>query len=115
MAETRSQLRDRLEATYRRYGWPATRRADGTLQAAGPGGVSWHGLAIVADDLADPTGLDKRLLALATTRMPEGGELCPLDLLPAAGCEDDLRAALDRTGLSARPHVSVYALTEAAA
>jgi hypothetical protein len=41
--------------------------------------------------------------------MPGGGELCPLDLLAGADCESSLRGLLARVGLSARPHVSVYA------
>lgn len=115
MLETRNQLRDRLESHYRSYGWAVTHRPDGTLEAAGPGGVNWYAAAIIAEDLSQPDLLDERLAALATTRMPEGGELCPLELIATADCEAGLRAALDRTGLSARPHVSVYALSAAPA
>lgn len=115
MSETRDHLRHQLEAHYQRYGWAVTQWQDGTLQAAGPGGVNWHAAAIVAEDLADPDLLDERLVVLATTRMPAGGELCPLELIAPPDCEAGLRAALDRTGLSARPHVSVYALSAAPA
>jgi len=115
MSEARDRLRHQLAAHYRGYGWAVTHWQDGTLQAAGPGGVNWHAAAILAEDLAEPTLLDERLLTLATTRMPEGGELCPLELIADAGCEEGLCAALDRTGLSARPHVSVYSPSAAAA
>jgi len=115
MSETRDQLRGQLAAHYRSYGWTVTHWQDGTLQAAGPGGVNWHAAAIVAEDLTEPALLDERLVALATTRMPDGGELCPLELIAEADCEEGLRAALDRTGLSGRPHVSVYAPSAAAA
>lgn len=115
MNGTRDRLRDQLEAHYRSYGWPVSRRPDGMVVAAGPGGVNWHAVAIVAEDLEQPQRLDARLLELANTRMPEGGELCPLELIAAAGCEPGLREALDRTGLNARPHVSVYELSAAAA
>ncbi|MGH3992436.1 MAG: hypothetical protein ACRDSN_08225 [Pseudonocardiaceae bacterium] len=115
MIETRDQLRARLAANYRAYGWPVTRRPDGTLRAVGPGGVHWHAAVIIGEDLAKPDLLDERLVALATKRMPEGGELCPLELIASSDSEEGLRTALDRTGLSARPHVSVYAFSAAAA
>lgn len=114
VSDPRIELLEQLEGYYRHCGWSVRAAADGILCAAGPGDVTWHGTAIVSEDLHDPEQLDSRLLELAARRMAGGGELCPLDLLPAPGCEPALREALDRTGLSARPHVSVYGLTAAA-
>lgn len=114
MSNQRAELLHQLKDYYRSCGWSVHADADATLCAAGPGNVTWHGTAIVSEDLHDPEQLDSRLLELAARRMASGGELCPLDLLPAPGCEPALREALDRTGLSERPHVSVYGLTAAA-
>lgn len=114
MNETRSELLGQLEGYYRGCGWPVRRAEDHVLEAAGPGGVTWHGIAVVDEDASDSAALDARLRDLGERRMPAGGELCPLDILPAAGCEAELAEALDRTGLSARPHVSVYGLAVAA-
>jgi demethoxyubiquinone hydroxylase (CLK1/Coq7/Cat5 family) len=52
--------------------------------------------------------LDEKLTQLADTRMPVGGELCPVDLLAAEDCEEQVRAALNRLRLDERPHVSLY-------
>ena len=114
MSDTRAGLIERLEDYYRGCGWSVKHSSDGTLAAAGPGGVTWHGAAILPEDVARAGWLDERLVELAERRMPGGGELCPLDLLPTEDAEPALREALDRTGLSHRPHVSVYALTAAA-
>jgi hypothetical protein len=94
----REKLNRRLEEHYRGQGWPVVRSDDGVLHASGPGGVTWLGAAIVG----------KRIVDLAERRMPKGGELCPLDLLASEDSESGLRELLERTGLSARPHVSVY-------
>ena len=62
---------------------------DGTVRATGVGGVTWIGLPVVPDDLADPD-FARRLRALSDERMPTG-QLCPLELLPAEECADELR------------------------
>ncbi len=114
MNEARHVLASQLEAYYRSCGWRVRRADDGTLEADGTGGVTWHGAAIVAEDIQGTTALDARLVELANRRMPGGGELCPLDLLPDPEAEAGLREALERTRLSHRPHVSVYELSAAA-
>jgi len=77
------------------------------LYATGPGGVTWIGKAVTARELSD-AGIAEWLTEMATRRMPEGGELCPLDLLPAPNCEVRLRELLTRIRLADRPHVTVY-------
>jgi len=106
----RQELLGHLEAYYRGCGWPVRRDADGTVRAEGPGSVTWIGLAVVPDDLGDET-FSKRLLDLADVRM-RTGERCPLELLPAAECEDELRRLLAQLRLIDR--VPVYALAPAA-
>lgn len=113
MSEARDALASQLEAYYVSCGWRVRRDEDGTLAASGPGGVTWYGRAIVAEDVAEPDALDAELLELAGRRMPSGNELCPLDLLPDAGAEAGLRESLCRTRLADRPHVSVYELAAA--
>lgn len=108
MSETRQRLVEQLEAYYRGCGWSVQRSADGTVRASGPGGVTWIGLAVTADDLAHE-GFDQRLIALSDERMPRG-ELCPFELLPEQECADELRATLARLRLDARGHVAVYSL-----
>ena len=108
MSERKRELIGRLEAYYRAFGWRVERAEDGTVHAAGPGGVTWIGLAVVPEDLA-AAGFDARLLALSEQRMPHG-ELCPLELLPTDECAGDLRAVLERLRLSERGHVGVYSL-----
>ncbi len=105
---TRDDLRARLHEHYRKQGWAT--RADGerVVLAAGPGGVTWVGAAVCRDDLAAGR-LDSELAKLAERRMATG-ELCPLELLPAPGCESELAALLERLGLSERRHVAVYSL-----
>jgi len=103
----REKLNRRLEEHYRGQGWPVVRSEDGVLHASGPGGVTWLGAAFVGEDLA-AEGIGERIVELAQRRMPKGGELCPLDLLASEDSEAGLRGLLERTGLSARPHVSVY-------
>lgn len=105
----REELLDHLERYYRGGGWPVEREDDLVL-AAGPGGVTWIGAAVMAEDLK-AGGLGERLGELAERRMPSSGALCPLELLPADGCADELQAVLDRTGLARRNHVAVYSLT----
>ena len=50
--------------------------------------------------------------AVLVQRMPQGA-LCPLELLPAEDCADELRAVLARLRLSERGHVEVYSLAAA--
>lgn len=107
MSVDRNALLARLEQHYRHHGWPVCREDDGTLRATGPGGVIWIGSALVREDVVAES-LDQTLVELADTRMPVGGELCPVDLLAAEDCEDELRAALNRLRLDERPHVSLY-------
>ncbi len=108
MDEARDALLAELEAYYQGCGWKVDRPGDGTVRAAGPGGVTWIGLAVVREDLAED-GFQDRLLDLSEQRMPQG-QLCPLELLPSAECADELRAALERLRLSERGHVAVYSL-----
>lgn len=104
----REKLREALESYYRSCGWKVERADDGTVRASGVGGVTWIGLPVVAQDLAED-GFEGRLIELAEQRMPQGA-LCPLELLPAEECADDLRAVLVRLRLSERGHVGVYSL-----
>jgi hypothetical protein len=106
---TRGELSDRLAQHYRKQGWPVDVDDEGIVHASGPGGVTWIGTPVTSEDL-DSDGLEERLVDLAAQRMPGGGELCPLELLPARECEPALRALLDRAGLSRERHVAVYSL-----
>lgn len=108
MEDRRQQLLDLLEEHYRSCGWKVERHADGTVRAAGVGGVTWIGVPVVAADLAS-SDFDARLLELSDQRMPRG-ELCPLELLPDEPCADQLRARLDALRLRDRGHVEVYSL-----
>jgi len=108
MDALRADLVAHLEAYYRGCGWKVERADDGTVRAAGVGGVTWIGLPVVADDLADPR-FGQRLLTLADERMP-AGQLCPLELLPAHDCAEELRSLLDELRLGDRGHVEVYRL-----
>lgn len=109
MSERKQELLAALERVYRGSGWKVTPAEDGTLRATGPGGVTWIGLAVVAEDLADAT-FPARLLALADSWMPGGRELCPLDVLPDAPCADELRRLLADLRLADRGHVEVYSV-----
>lgn len=109
MTDPKGELTEMLRDHYKRGGWPVKRSENGILEAAGPGGVTWIGRAVVNDDLASQE-FEAEIVELAERRMPQGGELCPLDLLPHADCEPGLRDLLHRTGLDRRPHVSVYSL-----
>jgi hypothetical protein len=108
MSERRDELRSLLEGHYRSIGWKPAVAEDGTVRAPGLNGVTWIGLPVVAEDLADPA-FEGRILALSDERMPRG-ELCPLELLPDEACADDVRAMLDRLRLRDRGHVEVYSL-----
>lgn len=106
---TRNELTTRLADHYRKQGWATRTEADGTILADGPGGVTWIGTAVTATDLHSGE-LEARLPDLADRRMPRGGELCPLELLPAADCREDLEGLLERLGLAQHRHVAVYSL-----
>ena len=108
MTATRQELRNLLAEQYTSYGWKAVPADDGTVRAVGLNGVTWIGLPVVAEDLADPA-FEARLLLLGDERMPRG-ELCPLELLPEERCADELRSILDRLRLRDRGHVEVYSL-----
>lgn len=108
MTDARDALLSQLERHYREQGWRVGCDGDGVLVATGPGGVSWHGMAVVADDLVDDA-IGPRLVDLTQRRMPVTGELFPVDLLPDPACADDLEALLERLPIRRR-HVSVYAL-----
>ena len=95
-----------MEEHYRSNGWKVERREDGTVRAKGHGGVTWIGLPVVTTDLIDEQ-FEARLLTLGEERTPEG-KRCPLELLPAPDCGDELRALLRRLRLDERGHVEVY-------
>ena len=97
-----------MERYYCDCGWKVMPADDGTVRATGVGGVTWIGLPVVPDDLADPD-FARRLRALSDERMPTG-QLCPLELLPAEECADELRTLLDELRLHKRGHVEVYAV-----
>ena len=108
MSERRKQLHDLLVSHYRSSGWKVEQAVDGTVRAAGPGSVTWIGLAVAPEDLADD-GFRERLLALGEERMP-AGERCPLELLPAQECAPQLRSLLAELRLDDAGHVEVYSL-----
>lgn len=105
--DSRESLTSRLADHYRAQGWPVEISEDGVIAASGPGGVTWIGAAVTPDDV-ESGALETRLPELAERRMPRGGELCPLELLPAPECAAALRRLLDRLGLGAQRHVAVY-------
>lgn len=109
VTESRTRLVEMLEAQYRSFGWSVERAEGGLVLATGPGGVTWIGAAVTEDDVASGE-LEARLPELSQRRMPSGGELCPLELMPEPACEADVRELLDRLGLSDRPHVALYSL-----
>jgi hypothetical protein len=105
----RQELVEQLEVYYRSCGWKVRRESDGTVRADGPGGVTWIGLVVVGEDL-DAADFEARLLELSDQRVSAGGQLCPLELLPAEDCEERVRGLLARLRLDARGHVGVYSL-----
>lgn len=106
MGADRHKLVTLMEEHYRSNGWTVEHRGDGTLRASGLGGVTWIGLPVVTTDLEDEQ-FESRLLTLGEERTPEG-KRCPLELLPAPDCGDELRALLRRLRLDERGHVEVY-------
>lgn len=109
MDARKQELRALLEDYYRSCGWKVELADDGTVRAAGIGGVTWIGLPVVRTDL-ESADFQARLLGLSEERMPHGGERCPLELLPDDDCADDVRSLLDRLRLRDRGHVEVYSL-----
>ena len=108
MTEFKRQLNELLVSHYRSSGWKVEQAEDGTVRAAGPGAVTWIGLAVAPDDLTDD-GFADRLRALGEERMP-AGERCPLELLPAEECAPQLRSLLAELRLDHAGHVEVYSL-----
>lgn len=108
MGDLRRELRQALERYYTGCGFAVEHHEDGSVRARGIGGVVWIGVAVVGEDLADEA-FASRLRELAEERMPHG-ERCPLELLPAEECADELRALLAELRLAERGHVEVYSL-----
>jgi hypothetical protein len=108
MSARRQELQALLERHYRDAGWKVERHDDGTVRACGIGGVTWIGLAVVAEDVKDNT-FAARVLELSDQRMPKG-ELCPLELLPEPECADEVWRVLERLRLAERGHVDVYSV-----
>lgn len=108
MIDRREQLLVELERYYLGCGWKVERGGDGTVRAAGAGGVTWIGMAVVESDLKDAS-FAARLLDLSEQRMPRG-ELCPLELLPDEPAAPALRSLLASLRLAERGHVEVYSL-----
>ena len=108
MESRRQELLDELERYYEGCGWKVERTDDGTVRAAGLGGVIWIGMAVIESDIGD-VAFETKLLELSEQRMPQG-ELCPLELLPDEAAAQALRSLLDRLRLAERGHVEVYSL-----
>ena len=106
MDARRDLLLDQLERYYRGCGWKVERAEDGTVRAAGVGGVTWIGMAVLADDLGDEE-FETRLVELSDIRESDGAR-CPFELLPEPDCASQVRSLLDRLRLSER--VAVYSL-----
>lgn len=106
MEARKQELLNELERYYRGCGWKVERADDGTVRAAGTGGVTWIGMAVVAADLADD-GFGPRLVELSDVR-EDNGARCPFELLPDPDCAGDVRSLLAQLRLTDR--VSVYAL-----
>jgi hypothetical protein len=107
MEARRQELLDQLERYYRGCGWKVERAEDGTLHAAGTGGVTWIGMAVVEDDLA-ADGFAERLVELSDVRMAVDGARCPFELFPAPECAGKVHSLLARLRLAER--VAVYSL-----
>jgi hypothetical protein len=104
----REELTAVLEDLYRTgsvWGEPA-RAGDGTVHVIDCLGVEWFALAVVPEDMDDPT-FPGRLVELANREMPGTGRRCVLELLPAEECRAALEGLLRELRLDER--VSVYA------
>lgn len=108
MSDERQRLTDLLRKHYRACGWKIEADED-RLAATGPHGVKWIGRVVVTEDL-ESEEFEAEIIDLADRRMPTGGELRPLDLLPAPECREQLDELLKRTGLDRTTHVSVYSI-----
>ena len=108
MSEQREELTQLLRSHYRGSGWNVAEE-DGRLEAVGPHGVKWIGRAVTDEDLRSET-FEAEIVDLADSRMPEGNELRPLDLLPADDAREGLEELLKRTGLAGCTHISVYSI-----
>jgi hypothetical protein len=106
MESRKQELLDELERYYRGCGWKVARAEDGTVRAAGTGGVTWIGMAVVSADL-DDAAFGSRLLELSDVREDDGAR-CPFELLPDPDCAGDVRSLLAQLRLTER--VSVYSL-----
>jgi hypothetical protein len=106
MATRREQLQAKLVEHYRCCGFEVGVATDGTVRAIGLGGVEWIGLVIVHEDV---DSLADRLVELSRERMPTG-QLCAVELLPDAECEQDVRDVLLRTGIRDWRYVEIYSL-----
>jgi hypothetical protein len=107
MDDRRERLLGELERYYRGCGWKVERADDGTVRAAGVGGVTWIGMAVVGDDLADGSFPD-RLVELSDVHMPADGARCPFELLPDAACAAAVISLL--TTLRLHERVTVYSV-----
>ena len=107
MESRRQELLDELERYYRGCGWKVERVGDGTVRAAGTGGVTWIGMAVVETDL-DEASFGERLIELSDVQMEKNGPRCPFELLPDPGCAGALSSLLSELRLADR--VSVYSL-----
>lgn len=105
----RQELQAKLVDYYRGCGFKPHVADDGTVRAAGLGGVTWIGLAIVP---ADVNGLAERLDQLSAERMP-GGQLCPLELIPDPECEARVREVLHESRIGDRRYVEIYSIAAA--
>jgi len=106
MGSRKQELLDELERYYRGCGWKVERDEDGTLRAAGTGGVTWIGMAVVSEDL-DDDGFSSRLVELSDIRENDGAR-CPFELFPDPGCAGEVKSLLAQLRLTER--VSVYSL-----
>jgi hypothetical protein len=106
MEPRKQELLSELERYYRGCGWKVERAEDGTVRAAGTGGVTWIGMAVVAADLADQD-FGPRLVQLSDVRENDGAR-CPFELLPDGECADEVRLLLAQLRLTER--VSVYSI-----
>ena len=107
MVSRRQELLDELERYYRGCGWQVERAGDGTVRAAGAGGVTWIGMAVVKTDL-DEEGFAERLVELSGVQMEQNGPRCPFELLPDPDCAGEVSSLLKHLRLAER--VSVYSL-----
>lgn len=107
MESRRQELLDELERYYRGCGWKVERADDRTVRAAGAGGVTWIGMAVVETDLAE-AGFAEKLVELSDVQMAKDGPRCPFELFPDPECAGAVSSLLRDLRLAER--VSVYSL-----